>query len=219
MTGYFVTGTDTGVGKTHVTEALARCARTVGKKVFAFKPVETGCERLDGVMAGADMEALRKAAGGWQDGDLRGVYRLRNPVAPLVAARAESTAIDIDRIVRALEQGSRQADVTLVEGAGGWRVPFTETVDLGGLAKRIGLPVVVVARASLGTINHSLLTIEAVERDGCQVAALVLSRRPEDNRDFAISNCEQISSRWKGEILVYEGSDAIFRPLFSAPAS
>jgi dethiobiotin synthetase len=214
MTGYFVTGTDTGVGKTHVTEALARCARTLGKKVFAFKPVETGCEHTNGQMTGSDMEALRKAAGGWQEGDLRGVYRLRNPVAPLVAARAESVQIDIDRILGVLEQGAKQADVTLVEGAGGWRVPFTETVDVAALAKRIGLPVIVVARAALGTINHSLLTVEAVERDGCTVAALILSRRPEDSRDFAMSNCEQISARWKGRILVYEGSDAALRPLF-----
>lgn len=214
MTGYFVTGTDTGVGKTHVTEALARCARVLGKKVFAFKPVETGCEHIDGRLAGSDMELLCKAAGGWQQGDLRGVYRLRNPVAPLVAARAESVDIDLGRIDDVLREGSRQSDVTLVEGAGGWRVPITEAVDMGGLAKRIGLPVIVVARATLGTINHSLLTVQAVERDGCRVAALVLSRRPEENRDFAISNCEQISAQWRGRVLVYEGSDVVLRPLF-----
>lgn len=214
MTGYFVTGTDTGVGKTHVTEALARCARVLGKKVFAFKPVETGCEHIDGRLAGSDMELLCKAAGGWQQGDLRGVYRLRNPVAPLVAARAESVDIDLGRIDDVLREGSRQSDVTLVEGAGGWRVPITEAVDMGGLAKRIGLPVIVVARATLGTINHSLLTVQAVERDGCKVAALVLSRRPEENRDFAISNCEQISGQWRGRVLVYEGSDVVLRPLF-----
>jgi dethiobiotin synthetase len=160
------------------------------------------------------MELLCKAAGGWQQGDLRGVYRLRNPVAPLVAARAESVDIDLGRIDDVLREGSRQSDVTLVEGAGGWRVPITEAVDMGGLAKRIGLPVIVVARATLGTINHSLLTVQAVERDGCRVAALVLSRRPEENRDFAISNCEQISAQWRGRVLVYEGSDVVLRPLF-----
>ena len=214
MTGYFVTGTDTGVGKTHVTEALARCARVMGKKVFAFKPIETGCEHMDGRLAGSDMEALCKAAGGWQQGELRGVYRLRNPVAPLVAARAESIDIDLRRIDDVLRQGSSQADVTLVEGAGGWRVPITNDIDMGALAKRIALPVIIVARATLGTINHSLLTVEAVEREGCTVAALILSRRPEDSRDFALSNCEQISAQWRGRVLVYEGSDAILRPLF-----
>lgn len=214
MTGYFITGTDTGVGKTHVTEALARCARTLGKKVFAFKPVETGCELVDGRLAGSDMDALWKAAGSWQEGELRGVYRLRNPVAPLVAARAESLELDLERIHRVYEQGAQQADVSLVEGAGGWRVPITASADMAVLARQTGLPVVVVARATLGTINHSLLTLEAVERDGCSVAALVLSRRPEDHRDFALSNCEQIAAQWKGQILIYEGSDAVLRPLF-----
>jgi dethiobiotin synthetase len=214
MTGYFVTGTDTGVGKTHITEALARCARVLGKKVFALKPIETGCEHVGGRLAGSDMEALCKAAGDWQQGELRGVYCLRNPVAPLVAARAERVEIDLRRIDEVLGQGSGQADVTLVEGAGGWRVPITDKVDMGALAKRINLPVVIVARATLGTINHSLLTIEAVEREGCKVAALVLSRRPEDSRDFALSNCEQISASWHGRVLVYEGSDAMLRPLF-----
>ena len=74
ITGYFVTGTDTGVGKTHVTQALIRCARTMGKKVFAFKPVETGCEALDGHLVGSDQEALHRVSGEWQHGDLRGVY-------------------------------------------------------------------------------------------------------------------------------------------------
>ena len=214
MTGYFVTGTDTGVGKTTVTSALARCARTLGKKVFAFKPVESGCEAVDGRLVGADMDALWKAAGGWQTGELRGVYRLRMPVAPLVAARAESVEVDLARIDRVFRDGVGQSEVVLVEGAGGWRVPITETADVSRLARQTGLPVVIVSRATLGTINHSLLTIEAVERDGCRIAAVVLSRRPDEAADFALSNREQILGRWKGTVLVYEGSDAVFRPLF-----
>jgi dethiobiotin synthetase len=214
MTGYFVTGTDTGVGKTTVTSALARCARTLGKKVFAFKPVESGCEAVDGHLVGADMDALWKAAGSWQTGELRGVYRLRMPVAPLVAARAEAVEVDLARIDRVFRDGAGQSEVALVEGAGGWRVPITETADVSRLARQTGLPVVIVSRATLGTINHSLLTIEAVERDGCRIAAVVLSRRPDEAADFALSNREQILGRWKGTVLVYEGSDSVFRPLF-----
>jgi dethiobiotin synthetase len=214
MTGYFVTGTDTGVGKTTVTSALARCARTLGKKVFAFKPVESGCEAVDGHLVGADMDALWKAAGSWQTGELRGVYRLRMPVAPLVAARAEAVEVDLARIDRVFRDGAGQSEVALVEGAGGWRVPITETADVSRLARQTGLPVVIVSRATLGTINHSLLTIEAVERDGCRIAAVVLSRRPDEAADFALSNREQILGRWKGSVLVYEGSDSVFRPLF-----
>ena len=214
MIGYFVTGTDTGVGKTHVTQALARCARMLGKKVFAFKPVETGCEGIDGELIGSDQQALWQASGQWQVGDLRGVYKLRSPVAPLVAAEQEGQEIDFGRILRTLHDGASQADVTLVEGAGGWRVPLTVDLDMNDLAKRVGLPIVVVARATLGTINHSLLTVEAIEREGCPVAALVLSRRPEENLEFTRSNVRQVARRWSGTILVYEGQDAIFKPLF-----
>jgi dethiobiotin synthetase len=215
MNGYFVTGTDTGVGKTHVTSALARCARGLNKKVFAFKPVESGCEAVDGHLVGADMEVLVRAGGDWQQGDLRGIYRLRSPVAPYVAALEDQVEIDFGRIQRTVEDGASQADVTLVEGAGGWRVPLTAGQDIADLARVIGLPVVVVGRATLGTINHSLLTVEAVERDGCRVAALVLSRRPEESHEFTQSNCEQIRRRWpKGEIVVYDGAVSVFERLF-----
>lgn len=215
MNGYFVTGTDTGVGKTHVTQALTRCARTLGKKVFAFKPVESGCESVDGQLVGADMELLCQAAGQWQQGELRGVYKLRSPVAPYVAALEDRVELDLGRIRQVAEKGAAHADVTLVEGAGGWRVPLTPSQDMSDLAKVVGLPVVLVCRATLGTINHSLLSIEAVERDGCQVGAVVLSRRPEENLAFAQSNVEQIGRRWaKAPILIYEGSDSVFRGLF-----
>jgi len=215
MNGYFVTGTDTGVGKTHVTSALARCARGLGKKVFAFKPVESGCEVVDGHLVGADMELLVQAGGDWQQGDLRGVYKLRSAVAPYVAALEDHVDIDLARIKRTVQDGAAQADVALVEGAGGWRVPLTPGQDIADLARELGLPVVIVCRATLGTINHSLLTIEAVERDGCRVAAVVLSRRPEESHAFTRSNCEQIRRRWpKGEILIYDGDVSVLGPLF-----
>jgi len=214
MTGYFVTGTDTGVGKTHVSQALARCARLLGKKVFAFKPIETGCEGIDGELIGSDQQALWQASGQWQHGDLRGVYKLRSPVAPLVAAEEEGVEIDLDRILRTLNDGAAQADVTVVDGAGEWRVPITAEHDQNELVRRIGLPVVVVARGTLGTINHSLLALEAIERDGCTVAALVLSRRPEENQHFTENNAFQIGRRWSGKIMVYEGDDSLFDPLF-----
>lgn len=215
MNGFFVTGTDTGVGKTQVTMALARCARAMGKKVFAFKPVESGCESVGGQLVGADMELLCQAAGQWQQGELRGLYRLRSPVAPYVAALEDGVRIDLETIRRTARVGAGQADVVLVEGAGGWRVPLTESQDVAHMACLLELPIVIVARATLGTINHSLLSIEAVERDGCRVGAVVLSRRPEESPTFTRSNVEQIRRRWpKGQILVFEGDDSVFRPLF-----
>ena len=200
MKGYFITGTDTGVGKTFVTAAMARRARARDQRVFAFKPIETGCERVGGRLVGSDQEILAEAAGGWQQGALRGAYQLVQPAAPLVAAESEGAVIDIHRVLHTLKEGAAKADLVLVEGAGGWRVPITPKLDMGGLAAEIGYPVIIVARATLGTINHTLLTIEAVQRDNCWLAAVVLSRRPEDDALAAASNIEQIRRCWPGTV-------------------
>lgn len=207
MRGFFVTGTDTGVGKTFVTCALARQAVSQGKRVFAFKPIETGCTMVDGRLVGSDQELLAHAAGNWQRGSHRGVYRFAQAAAPLVAAAAESETIDLDWIDSVYKQGISEAQLVLVEGAGGWRVPITESMDIGGLAKRLALPVIVVARAGLGTINHTLLTVEAIEKDGLAVHAVVLNALPDDDPTAAASNAEEIGRRWTGKISV--GIDAL----------
>lgn len=211
MTGYFVTGTDTDAGKTHVACALARRAGAAGHKVFAFKPLETGCTRAGDEYVGADQERLAVAAGDWQRGPLRGVYRLPLPAAPLVAAEAAGTAIDLDRVVRTFRDGAAQshASFTIVEGAGGWRVPITTSADMSSLARLLALPVLVVARANLGTINHTLLTIEAIERDGLPLSAVVLSQRDGDDPAAADSNLEQIHRRWGGQILKLRADAAV----------
>jgi dethiobiotin synthetase len=210
MTGYFVTGTDTGVGKTHVAVAITRYLRSQGARVFAFKPIETGCPVDEhGVRLGEDQQALCDAAGCWQQGDLQGVYRLAMPAAPSVAALAEGLEIDLGRIAEVVRIGSASAEA-VVEGAGGWRVPVTPTADMATMAKLLGLPVIIVGRAGLGTINHTLLTVEAVERDGCAVAAVVISRRPDDGQPFAQSNAEEIAKRWRGLVRIYEGDAGVF---------
>ena len=203
MKGYFVTGTDTGVGKTFVSCALARTGVSRGQRVFAFKPIETGCTPVGGHLVGADQELLAAAAGGWQRGELRGVFRFPIPAAPRVAAEASGVAIELERVASVLRAGAVDADLVVVEGAGGWRVPITDRADMSSLARIVGLPVVVVARAGLGTINHSLLTVEAVERDGLTVAALVLSCRPDDDPDFAASNAHELRLRWPGRVVVF----------------
>jgi len=201
---YFVTGTDTGVGKTFVTCLLARRARALGRSVFAFKPIETG---VVGEL-GEDQQALVGAAGGWQSGPLRGLVQLPLPAAPFVAARAIGQTIDLESIVDLIQ--SRDEQVVLVEGAGGWRVPVTDTVDMAGFARRLGFPVVVVARAGLGTINHSLLTVEAIERDGLSAVAVVLSERPEDDRALTDSNLSEIGRCWSGQVIRQTELDRCF---------
>ncbi len=208
--GYFITGTGTGVGKTFVTTTLTRRARELGHRVFAFKPIETGCAA--GTL-GEDQRALTQAAGGWQAGDLAGVYQFELPAAPAVAAPAGT--ISYERIASVLALGSESADLVLVEGAGGWRVPIDSSHDMGTLAKQCGLPILVAATATLGTINHSLLTIEAIERDGQTVACLVLSARPFDEETLVETNLEQLRSRWSGTIVVLRTDPSVLDPLLT----
>ncbi len=195
MKGLFVTGTDTGVGKTFVSCALIRAARAAGHRVFAFKPIETGC--VNGF--GEDQTALAEAAGDVP----RGTYRLALPAAPWVAALAEGVDIDLDRIGEDLVAGAAAADRVLVEAAGGWRVPITSTGDTSALARLCGLPVLVVARAGLGTINHTLLTLEAIGRDQLPIAGVVLSVRPDEDPEFAESNAQQICARSGVQVAVW----------------
>lgn len=220
MNGVFVTGTDTNVGKTYVACALARRARARGHKVFAFKPVETGCTATDAGYLGADQERLAVAAGDWQTGPLRGLYRFPLPAAPLVAAHQAGSAIDLDLVERTARDGIAQSRATwlVVEGAGGWRVPITPEADMATLARRLQLPVIVVGRAGLGTINHSLLTLEAVERDGLSVTAIVLSRRETDDPAVAESNLVQIQARWAGRILILSTDAVVLDRLLPAPS-
>ena len=202
MHGYFITGTDTGVGKTFVATHLVRRARAHGHRVFGFKPFETGCEPP----LGDDQRLLCEAAGDWQLGPLCGVYQLSLPAAPLVAARAANLSIDVPFVMRTFELGSASTTFSVVEGAGGWRVPITDDLDMGGFAKLLGLPVLLVARATLGTINHTALSIEAIRRDGCEVAAVILSRRPDDDPTLLESNIEQIARH--GVPVLVLGSDS-----------
>lgn len=205
-TGYFITGTDTGVGKTFVATALVRRAVARGLKVFAFKPIETGCTEVDSELVGSDQVLLRRAAGG-ASAPRAGLYRFRDPVAPAVAARTTGEGIDLERIKAVLDV--TPSDLAVVEGAGGWRVPITETADMSALARVVGFPVVLVARAGLGTINHSLLSIEAIERDGCRIGAVVLSWLPTESLEFARENASEISRRWKGRVLVLDSESVL----------
>ena len=202
----FVTGTDTGVGKTFVTSAIARELVRQGQTVFAWKPIETGCREVAGRMVGDDAEVLAIAAGDWQTGVQRGMFLFRDPVAPLVAATSEGRHIDLAQIVELAHKS--QASNVLVEGAGGIRVPICLDVDMAQFARACGYPVVVVARASLGTINHCVLTVEAARREGLVVAAVVLSRLAEVEQMTAESNRQQIVRIANVPVVIFDGSDS-----------
>ncbi len=175
MTGIFISGTDTGCGKTHVTCALARSARKRGLRVRVLKPVETGCGQDGDTLVPRDALALAAAAD-----DPRPIaeicpYPLRLPAAPEAAARAEGIQIDPERIERAYTEAAAGAELVLVEGAGGLLVPLAPGLDMAGLARRLALPLLIVARAGLGTLNHTRLTLEAARARDLEVRGLAIS--------------------------------------------
>jgi dethiobiotin synthetase len=160
--GFFVTGTDTAVGKTVVTGGLARALRAEGRSVGILKPVQSGARADD---PAGDAALLAATC----------VYAFEAPLAPLVAAQVEGATVELEPIVRAAERLAAANDVLLVEGAGGLLVPLADGLLVADVARALALPLVVVARAGLGTVNHVLLTLEAARARGLEVAAVVLN--------------------------------------------
>lgn len=165
----FVTGTDTGVGKTQVSCALLRALAARGLAPFAFKPFESGMASFD---APGDSLALRAAAGGWQPLDTISLFRFRAPLAPGIAARVERRPTSWARVLKTFAGFGPGPGV--VEGAGGLHVPLDARHDVVDLMAALRLPVVVVARASLGTVNHTTLTLSALAARRLKVAGVVL---------------------------------------------
>jgi dethiobiotin synthetase len=183
----FITGTDTGVGKTYVACALALALRARGHRVAVLKPVETGVEHEP-----EDAVRLRAAAG--DDASLDDVcpYRLRAPLAPLAAARLEGVTLDVDRIVALIARRAAAADVLLVEGAGGLLVPVAGRTTWAEIVVRAQLPVAIVAANRLGTINHTALTARAARAVGLSVRGFVLTHPTAVGDASCASNAELI---------------------------
>ncbi len=169
--GIFVSGTDTGVGKTRVGCALITALRASGLRVGVMKPIETGVPPE----GPADALALRSAAGVDDPLDCICPQQFSLPAAPNVAAAHQGSSVDLKQIDAAFSQLRARYDFLHVEGAGGLRVPVTEGLDMLGLAQRFELPILLVARAALGTINHTLLSIDAIRARGAVLAGVVLS--------------------------------------------
>lgn len=175
--GLFVTGTDTGVGKTIVTAALARALRLRGVRVGVMKPVTSGCSERNGELISDDAELLAWAAGVEYDDDLA-PYCLREPIAPVEAAERDGVRIDFERIASCYRRLAAKSDVMLVEGAGGLMVPLHGGLLIADLVRKLELPLLVVARPHLGTINHSVLTCFAAGQMEIEVKGVIVNRFP-----------------------------------------
>jgi dethiobiotin synthetase len=173
MRGLFVTGTDTGVGKTRVSVALIHALRAQGLRVAAMKPVAAGAESRGGALLNEDVAALTAAVN--VDADPRWVnpYLFEAPLAPHIAAAQAGVVIDLQAIADAYARLAALSDVVVVEGVGGFRVPLNAAQDSADLAAALGLPLVLVVGLRLGCLNHALLTAAAIAADGCRAVGWI----------------------------------------------
>ena len=175
--GIFITGTDTGVGKTVVAAVMARLLRMRGVNIGVMKPVTSGCSAQEGGLVSDDALLLCQAAGVACSDDVA-PYRLREPVAPAEAARKDGIVIDFARIGESFDRLAASHDFVIVEGAGGLMVPLAGGLLVADLARQLGLSLLVVARPGLGTINHTVLTCFAAQQMELKVAGVIVNNYP-----------------------------------------
>lgn len=197
----FVTGTDTGVGKTFVGAGLLAAARARGLKVAGYKPVASGCEPdADGALRNEDALALASAAGGGFDYASINPYAFAPPLAPHIAARRVGAVIETAGLDRAFDQLAAQHDWVLVEGAGGWQVPLNDQQTWADWVQARGWPVLLVVGLRLGCLNHALLTAESVQRRGLRLVGWVANELP-PGQEAAAENIQTLEDRLQAPLL------------------
>jgi dethiobiotin synthetase len=211
MSRYFITGTDTEIGKTLVASALLYALAQTGVRAAGMKPIAAGAESRDGVWHNDDADQLAAAASLALPTALTTPYLLREPAAPHVAAALEGVIIELGHILDCYRQIDAQADAVVVEGVGGFRVPLSDSEDTADLAEQLGLPVVLVVGLRLGCISHALLTAEAIERRGLKLVGWV-ANAVQPGMPHAPANIDAIAARISAPLLGYV-------PRLSAPSA
>lgn len=171
--GIFITGTDTGVGKTRVSAALLLALRAMGLSAVGMKPVASGCHRENGAMRNEDAVLLQRHSSVGMPYELVNPYAFEPPIAPHLAAAQAGLTVDFERIRACFAQLGERAGCVVVEGAGGWEAPLTDTANVSDLARMLGLPVILVVGLRLGCLNHAILTARAIEQAGLPFAGWV----------------------------------------------
>ena len=178
LNGYFITGTDTGVGKTVVTLGLMQLLQDRGLRVAGMKPVASGCTPTPQGLRNDDAQQLRQQANIELDYVAVNPYAFEPPIAPHLAAAAAGCRIDLAMIHAGVQQLADRADRVCVEGVGGWLVPLNERETVADLAVRLGLDVILVVGMRLGCLNHALLTVQSIETHGARLAGWVANCMP-----------------------------------------
>ncbi|MEP2774716.1 MAG: dethiobiotin synthase [Luteolibacter sp.] len=176
---FFITGTDTGVGKTYVTKLIIETLRAEGKYAVGFKPISCGDRD--------DAHLLAEASGGLSVDEIN-PFHLHSALAPHVAALLENTSLDPAKLVSAYQEIAAKYSPVFVEGAGGWEVPITENYFISDLAKDLNLPVILVAANRLGALNHILLSLAAIKAKGLTCAGIVLNQLEDEMDTPMITN-------------------------------
>lgn len=192
--GYFVTGTDTEVGKSWCTVGLMAKLQQQGLSVIGMKPVASGCMMTTQGLTNEDARLIRTQSSVQLDYPLINPYAFAPPIAPHVAAEQINQRIEIRKIIECFEQIRKQADAVIVEGVGGWRVPLNESEYVSDLAVAIDLPVILVVGLRLGCINHALLSAESIRDKGCKLAGWI-ANSIDQNMNNRQSTIDAISRR------------------------
>ena len=200
MAHYFITGTDTGVGKTFVTCAFLQTLKQLGVDAIGMKPVAAGGEMSPDGLLNDDVEALRSASGVALTSDDLCCYLLPEPVAPHIAALHEEIEIDLDVIRQRFDQLAELADVVLVEGVGGFLVPLGDSITTADLAVDLDLPVIMVVGMRLGCLNHALFTQEAITARRLTLAGWVANQIDPNMSEFE-ANVDALEERIRAPLL------------------
>ena len=175
MKGYFITGTDTNVGKTVVTACLSTLFKSRGEDVGVMKPIETGVDPECSSCANSDAKFLIEVTGVQDTLEDVCPYRLKAPASPYQAARIEGKELDPEKLLERFRALQSKHSMMLVEGIGGLLVPITQRYNVTDLALQMNLPLIIVSRIQIGTLNHTLLTINAARQHGLKVAGVILN--------------------------------------------
>lgn len=200
--GYFVTGTDTGVGKTRVTVALMERLKAQGHTVIGMKPVAAGCKRENGIWVNDDALLLQQHSSIQLPYKTINSYAFELPIAPHLAANQKGIMISLERLVSESQLLTCQADYLIIEGAGGWEAPLNEEARISDLAKKVGFPVILVVGLRLGCINHALLSVQAIQQSG-QLMAGWVANQIDPNMECLKENIETLQQQIESPLLEF----------------